>query len=216
MNQFKRKGPDVTQEINTIVEVNSIRTQKVNGLRIQDIEGRHQPVKITSAYSQDQIPADQSDIATLEVAQHWPHLAAIARHIHHRPDMEIGLLMGRNVPTAFQPLRVIYGKEEEPWEGEYKFGWNIIGPVCLENNIKEQNKTANRITVMKENHFNIDDPSSEVPLRGNHQSKDVTSPQQVREMMQLDYSELHYNRKVICRTEQVESLEDRRFNCLLD
>ena len=41
-------------------------------------------------------------------------------------------------------------------------------------------------------------------------SKDVTSPQIIREMMELDYSELNYSRK-ICANEQVESIEDKRF-----
>ena len=40
-----------------------------------------------------------------------------------------------------------------------------------------------------------------------HYIKDVTSPQQVREMMQLDYSELHHTRNI----PGTESVEDRRF-----
>ena len=41
-------------------------------------------------------------------------------------------------------------------------------------------------------------------------SKDVTSPQIIREMMELDYSELNYSRN-ICANEQVELIEDKRF-----
>ena len=43
----------------------------------------------------------------------------------------------------------------------------------------------------------------------------MTSPQQVRETMELDYTELHYSRKVR-GTEQVESVEDKRFNDILN
>ena len=45
-------------------------------------------------------------------------------------------------------------------------------------------------------------------------SKDLTSPKQVREMMELDYNEIHHSRK-IRGTEQAESIEDRRFREIL-
>ena len=44
--------------------------------------------------------------------------------------------------------------------------------------------------------------------------KDLTSPTQVREMMELDYNEIHHTRR-ISATEQAESMEDRRSNKLL-
>ena len=46
------------------------------------------------------------------------------------------------------------------------------------------------------------------------QRKDTTSQEQLRQMMELDYSELHYSCS-IPGTEQVESVEDRRFNNIL-
>ena len=45
-------------------------------------------------------------------------------------------------------------------------------------------------------------------------SKDLTSPKQVREMMELDYNEIHHTRR-IPGTEQAESMEDKRFNEML-
>ena len=42
----------------------------------------------------------------------------------------------------------------------------------------------------------------------------LTTPKQIREMMELDYTEIHHNRK-IRGTEQVESMEDRRFREIL-
>ena len=47
-------------------------------------------------------------------------------------------------------------------------------------------------------------------IASNCNKKNVSSPQQVREMMELDYSELHYSRKVR-GTEQVELLEEQTF-----
>jgi len=45
---------------------------------------------------------------------------------------------------------------------------------------------------------------------GKTQMKDMTSPQQIHEMMQLDFSELNYSRKTP-GTELVQSIEDTRF-----
>lgn len=88
-----------------ITRVDSVRTQKVNGLHIQDMDSLHKPIKVPFAYSQEKIPASQEDIATPEIARSWKHLEGIAHQFHHRTDVELGLLIGRNIPSAFQPLR---------------------------------------------------------------------------------------------------------------
>lgn len=223
LDQLQVKGQEVNLDVSTIAGVNTVRTQKVNGLHIKDTDSRHNSIKIPFAYSQEKIPASHQDIATPDIAQLWPHLKEIAHHIHYHPGVEIGLLIGRNMPSAFQPLHVIYGRDNEPWAEEYKFGWTIIGPVCLDN---QQDSTAcatvNRITVQREdshNLFNVPTSNSSreeavVSFASKHQSKDVTTPQQIRDMMQLDYSELHHSR-TIRGTENTESVEDRRFNDLL-
>ena len=73
LNQLQTEGQDVNLEINTILGTNTVRTKNVNGLRIQDIEGQHQPMKIPLAYSREAIPANQSEIATPETASNWEH-----------------------------------------------------------------------------------------------------------------------------------------------
>ena len=105
-------------------------------------------IKVDHAYSREEIPADKHDMATPEIAKQWNHLRGIAQHIHHRPDVKIGMLIGRNVPTAFQPLSIIYGDEEEPWAEEYKFGWTVIGRVCLGQKTLTNKVTVNRVSVI--------------------------------------------------------------------
>ena len=204
---------DITLQINTIVGTESVRTKKVNGLKIQDVDGLHKPISIQRAYTRDQIPADRSNIAEPNVAKLWNHLNCIANKLRYSPDVEIGMLIGRNVPTAFQPLRVIYGNENEPWAEQYKFGWTIIGPACL-NSDDNNTVTVNSISVKTTAYEHPDTTDSEgfpIPTTPHCQSKDVTSPQQIQNMMQLDYSELHYSRSQK-NSEFTESIEDRRFN----
>ena len=223
LQQLGIEGQEVNLEINTITGVNSVRTRKVNGLHIQDIDSRHKSIKIPFAYSQEKIPASQDDIATPEIARSWKHLEGIAHHIHHCADIEIGLLIGRNIPSAFQPLHIIYGRDNEPWAEEYKFGWTVIGPVCLDKGEDSANcATVNRITIQRENPqklFNVPTSNSSkedsvVSFATKHYTKDITSPQQVREMMQLDYSEVHYARNNT-GAERSESIEDKRFRNIL-
>ena len=52
------------------------------------------------------------------------------------------------------------------------------------------------------------------PFKNLTNSKDLTSPKQVRLMMELDYSEIHHSRK-IRGTEQSEFIGDKRFGVIL-
>ena len=134
------------------------------------------------------IPASREDIAAPEIARSWKHLEEVAHRIRHHPDTETGLLNGRNIPSAFQPLSIICGGEDEPWAEKYKFGWTIIGPVCLH---KREDSNAincaavNRITIQREipqNYFNVPTNSSSkkdsvMSFATRHYIKAVTSPQ---------------------------------------
>lgn len=133
------------------------------------------------------------------------------------------LLIGRNIQSTFQPLRIIHVSDNETWAEEYKFGWTINGPVCVDKEKETLNyASVDRITVQSEypqNVFTIPKSNrykeeSVVSFATRQYLKDVTSPQQVREMMQLDYSELYHARN-IPGTEKGESVEDKRFSEIL-
>ena len=223
-SKLNLSGVEVNLQVNTIVGTNTVRMRRVPGLQIQDINRGYSPVKVPYAYAQPKIPATHSDIATPDIVRQWDHLKDVADEIHYRSDIEIGMLIGRNVPTAFQPLKVIYGEADEPWAEKYKFGWTIIGPVCLDKAKSQEcnSISVNRVTVQREElpeSCILNVPQASNPLHQQDsvavlvnklRSKDVTSPQIIREMMELDYSELNYSRK-ICANEQVESIKDKRF-----
>ena len=144
---------EVNLQVSTILDTYTIRTRRVFGLQIQNIDGKHSPVKAPYAYAQERIPATHYDVATPDIAKPWEHLRVIADKIHHQPDVEIGKLIARNVPTAFQPINVINGGADEPWAEEYKLGWTFIGLVRLDQtNSRECDFTAsvNRLTVQRE------------------------------------------------------------------
>ena len=143
---------EVNLQVNTIVGTNTVRMRRVPGLQIQDINSEYSPVKVPYASAQPKIPLTHSDIATPDIVRQWDHLKDVADEVHYRSDIDIGVLIGRNVPTAFQPLKVIYGEADEPWAEKYKFGWTIIGPVCLDKAKPQQcsSVSVNHVTVQRE------------------------------------------------------------------
>ena len=116
--------------------------------------------------------------------------------------MEIGLLIGRNISSAFQPLRIVYGSDNEPWAEEF---------ISVNRITVQSEYPQNVFTVPTSNRFKEE---SVVSFATRQYLRDVTSPQQIREMMQLDYSELYHARN-IPGTEKGESAEDKRFSEIL-
>lgn len=147
LEKVKVEGQEVNLEIDTITEVDTVRTQKVNGLHIQDSKNRHKAIKIPFAYSQGRIPASERNIVTPHIARSWRHLEEIGSHVHRHPDVEIGLLLGSNIPSAFQPLRIIYGRDNEPWAEEYKFGWTISSAWFAQTK-KKKYRTTSQLTAL--------------------------------------------------------------------
>ncbi|KAL9976951.1 hypothetical protein ACROYT_G014300 [Oculina patagonica] len=151
LNNLEVDAPEVDLQVNTNIGSNSIRTRKVTGLYIQDVEIGYTPIKVPFPYSR-----------------------------------------------------------------EYKFCWTVIGRVCKDNQPTSNPVSVNRITVERETLLDCPEISEASPFttKNSMSSKDLTSPKQLREMMELNYNEIHHSRR-IPGTEQAESMEDRRFNKIL-
>ena len=104
LQELQVTAPEQDVKVNTIIGSSMIRSKIVTGLHIQDINHKHACIKIPHAYSCEYIPATHRDIATPHIFRQWKHLAVLADKIPNRPDVEIGLLIGRNVPAASNQL----------------------------------------------------------------------------------------------------------------
>ncbi|XP_028413601.1 uncharacterized protein LOC114536441 [Dendronephthya gigantea] len=111
--------------------------------------------------------------------------------------VEIGLLIGRNVPQAMKTREVVNGKDDEPWAERYDLGWTIIGDVCKgsEGNDSDETFKINRIVI-----------------RDSLMAKEIYTTSDVQRMMELDYSE----RKAEQGDNTIHSIEDRRFLQILE
>ena len=166
-------------------------SHRVKGLELSDYH--HQTtIPINSAYTRDDLPADETDIPTRRAARQWPHLRPIADQIPKPHDVEIGLLIGRNVPKAMKIRDAINGEDDQPWAERYDLGWTIIGNVC------QRSKHEENTGPIKVNRIAIHDSVT---------ATEVISPSEVQRMMELDFSEQKPGR----RGDTVHSMEDKKF-----
>ena len=130
------QGTEVNIRISTVLERDRhVACHRVKGLEVSDYH--HQTtIPISTTYTRDDLPADETDIPTRHAARQWPHLRRIADHIPKHHAVEIGLLIGRNVPKAMKIREVVNGEDDQPWAERYDLGWTIIGNVCTEKKKK--------------------------------------------------------------------------------
>ena len=149
---FERLGIEASP---TNIKVSTVlsKDQLIASYRVRDLEVsdyHHQnSIRLSTAYTRDDLPADDSDIPTRRAASQWDHLKDIAKHIPEQRKVEIGLLIGRNVPQATKTREVVNGKDDEPWAERYDLGWTIIGDVCKgpEGNNSDEAFKINRIVI---------------------------------------------------------------------
>ena len=110
-------------------------TKAIRGLVLSDMKGRNE-VELPLVYERDLIPASLDQIPRPEMLRHWSHLRNVADATPPvRTDLEIGLLIGCNVPRALEPLEVVAGESSmAPIAMRTRFGWTAIGPTLTSVN----------------------------------------------------------------------------------
>ena len=109
-------------------------TKIVSGLVVSDEEGNN-AVELPETFTKMEIPVDHDQIPKQEILQQWPHLHEIVDKVPmYHPDLEVGLLIGSNCPSALQPLQVIPTTGSDPFAVRYKHGWTVNGPIHVKSN----------------------------------------------------------------------------------
>ena len=180
-----------------------IETSKINGLVVNDFN-RDTQIRLPQVFSCNDIPTRRSQIPRPEMAASWTHLKGIATElVAYRSDIEIGLLIGANCPRAIVPRRVIPGRGNEPYALQTDLGWGIVGNVTsneIDTDIVEgvaHRIVSQPITVVQ----NRERPCTFQVLKS---VKEVINPQEIRRIMESDFSERSADRNPI-------SLDDMKF-----
>ena len=201
LDNIGAKGPETQLSLSTMHADNEIiQSHRVDGLVIDDLQ-RGTQIKLPRTFTCTSIPARRSQIPRPEMADKWPHLANVASDIavyHH--DVEVALLIGANCPQAIMPRQVIPGRWNEPYAQLTNLGWGIVGNVDESYRGEEDVEGVVHRTVTR---------VPESSKRGctfaiKRTVKELINPQQVRQMMELDFSEGG-------KPTQPLSIDDRKF-----
>ncbi|XP_052073800.1 uncharacterized protein LOC127711732 [Mytilus californianus] len=105
------------------------------------------------------IPDEKSEIPTPDIAKSYPHLREIAHQmLDLNPNIDIQLLIGRDVPEAHHVNRQLTGPKGTPFAQELFFGWVIKGDVCLGKVHKPNFVNVNKSNVMNNGRGTIFEP----------------------------------------------------------
>ncbi|CAB3977228.1 Hypothetical predicted protein [Paramuricea clavata] len=108
LNKLGRKGVDINLRLNTMHSREIITTQKITGLKVEDLERTTQIELPMAVYCRSDIPSRRSEIPHPEMANKWDHLCELTTKLpRYQERIEIGLLIGSNCPKAIKPQDVI-------------------------------------------------------------------------------------------------------------
>ena len=187
--QLGVEGIPTTLRLGTMHGESLVDSSILKGLTVMDAEGKTK-IELPKLYTREEIPVDHDQIPTPEIARRWKHLKGVASVIpEYQPNLEIGLLIGANCPSALEPLKVVPSNGEGPFAVQYRLGWTVNGPIKVNFEEFTNKVTVNRISVIE---------ASSV--------KEVISPESIHKMFELDFNERNSN-------DLAYSQEDNKFLC---
>ncbi|XP_056020363.1 uncharacterized protein LOC125680242 [Ostrea edulis] len=128
------------------------------GFVIESIDGSYQ-LNLPTVIECDDIPNKRQEIPTPEVANAYPHLSEIASELHPLDiDMEILLLIGRDLGDAHHIIEQRIGPSQSPYAQKLGLGWVVIGEVCLGRTHRPEIVIANKVTILPNGRTTVCDP----------------------------------------------------------
>ncbi len=211
LDYLQVNGPKTQLSLSTMHAKNElVRSERIKGLEVSDIN-HSTSIKLPTTFSCETIPAKGQQIPCPEMANSWLQLKPIAHHlIPLRNDIPIGILIGSNCSQAIMPREVIPGNQNEPYAQRTDLGWGIIG-----NEGKSMTDESDHLTgiVHRVTTESISPTAESSTRKACHFSimptiKEVINPAQLREMMELVFSEKG--------AEQPMSQDDKKFLSILE
>jgi len=124
--------PMITTEQYTLGSYNgyfSTQGRQAHGLTVTAIDNSSS-VALPGVLECDQIPNIREEISSPEITSFHNHLRDIPIPPLN-PNVDILLLIGRDLPGAHHVLEQRIGPMNSPFAQRLNFGWVIVGNVCL-------------------------------------------------------------------------------------
>ena len=115
-------------------------------------------------------------------------------------NIEIGLLIGNDCPMAIRPLKIIAGKDHEPYGIKTNLGWGIVGKIVSKQH--DYSDEISSYSVMADEYVYTENRKTVIALKSS--VKEVINPSNMRAMLEQDFNER-------CMDQQPISYNDKRF-----
>ena len=208
------EGSDTDLILTTIHGTSSTKTKAIEGLVVANIKEEGVVLDLPRTFTRNVIPADRSEIPRPDIISNMAHLKEVSAEISpFMADVDVGLLIGLNCPSALRPRQIVYGEESDPYAARSLLGWYINGPVHTSN--QGGSTTCNRIYVNQGD--SLATPRGYVVLQ--RMVKEQVTPQAVKQMFQLLFRKRKRGSVVTRRHQVYETvehgiiyLEDRQYD----
>ena len=106
------EGSDTDLILTTIHGTRSVTTKAIEGLVVTSTKEEDVMLDFPRTFTRHEIPAARNEIPRPDVICKMPHLKKISTEIPpYMADIEVGLLIGLNCPSALRPREIVYGEE---------------------------------------------------------------------------------------------------------
>ncbi|XP_072171981.1 uncharacterized protein [Diadema setosum] len=136
------KGKSRMIHLQTMTDEKVVRTHVLHDLEICNINGKDD-FSLPEVYTRASIPVSKDDIPRKVDLEKWSYLQEVEMP---EIDAEVDILIGNNVPKAFEPLRVISSQDGGPFACQSRLGWMVYG-CQRHDNRKRQWITSHRAQV---------------------------------------------------------------------
>ncbi|XP_043231034.1 uncharacterized protein LOC122386165 [Amphibalanus amphitrite] len=121
-----------------------LHTSAVDNLQMCDMDENEQ-MQLPEVFVIDKIPVSRTELCKAEDVEPWPHVRDV---LPEEIEAEVGLLIGVNVPEAFEPLDFVPSCDGGPFAVKTRLGWVVNGPV-RSRKLTEVRATSNRIRLLE-------------------------------------------------------------------
>ncbi len=131
-NKLNVTGQTFKYTLQTCAGQNEVEGRRARGIVVESLDGCRS-YSIPCLVECDKIPDNKDEIATPQVALSHPHLRPIASKIPEiESDVDILLLVRRDVPQLHKVHESRNGRGNVPWAQRLDLGWVIVGEACLD------------------------------------------------------------------------------------
>lgn len=134
--------------------------RRASGFFVSSIDGSV-TTELPTVTECNDIPDDCSGIPKLGVISHQPHMCYLPI-TEIKPDAQIPLLIGRDLPEAHHVGDQRIGTRNAPFAQRLNLGWVVVGDVCLGNFHKPKTVASFKTTLIDSHRETIFKPCSNV------------------------------------------------------